>query len=138
MDISDEWYYIVGLVVAGCFILVLGITIGKQGPPPVTAEYQNHITGLNVVGLEPGNYSYPITITNPYDNVSVAVYTYLFSDPENLTNYATLSCSVLNGTILTPYETVVGTFGLEVVKNPFGELGEFYIRVGCLKEGVDY
>ena len=94
-------------------------------------EYKNHITGLNLGVLEPGNYTYQTQITNPHENITVRVYSFLFSDPEG--SNASLACSVKNGTMVLPLESVYAFYDLTVYSE-----AEYYIRVGCLKEGEDY
>lgn len=98
--------------------------------PPQNVEYKNHLTGLNVGLLDVGSYSYQLQITNPYDNISVMVYSFLYSDQQGS---ATLDCSVRNGTEIQPLKSVLAVYDLTV----HGQ-DEFYIRVGCLKEGEDY
>ena len=94
-------------------------------------EYKNHVTGLNLGVLEPGNYSYQTQVTNPYENITIRVYSFLFSDPEH--SNANLTCSVKDGTMVLPLESVYAFYDLTVHSE-----AEYYIRVGCLKEGEDY
>ena len=94
-------------------------------------EYKNHVTGVNTGVLEPGNYTYQIQATNPYENATIRVYSFLFSDPEH--SSANLTCSVKNGTMVLPLESVYAFYDLTVYSE-----AEYYIRVGCLKEGEDF
>lgn len=104
---------------------------------PKNVEYQNHVMGLNFIALEAGDYSFPVEIANPYNTTTIRIYSFLFSDPEDLRNYVAFSCSVENGTKLNPLQSVNATFSLEVQENPYQQDGEFYVRVGCLRIGEE-
>jgi hypothetical protein len=132
---SDAKYFIgFGLLLG---VLVLGFVAYSSQANEVSIPTQpsstaGYLTGLNLAGLKSGNYSYPETIINHF-NYSVALNITFFSDPENLTRYAKFSCSVKNGTILKSWEAVQAIFSIEVKDNPYGDGGEFYIRVGYVK-----
>ena len=137
---DETWYYVLGVTLLLSCLLPVGYLLGRNQQYttiPKKPEYQNHVTGLNLVGLEAGNYSYDLEIKNPYENMSIRVYSYLFSDPEDLRRYVVYSCSVKNGTLLSPFHSINATYRLTVFENPYPE-GEFYVRVGCLRVGVDF
>lgn len=126
-----DFYEVAGFtafIVLMVFIAVSFIPLQTQLP------YENtrvKLMGLNVGWLEFGTYSYNHSVQNNFDNASLKVYNYLFSDPENAS--ASLRSSVKNGTKLQPLQTMNITYTL-TVETP----AEYYIRVGCLMEGEDY
>jgi len=126
----------------GVLMLSIGILLGQNTPYygqtviPTNPEFQNCIVGLNLIDLGPGNYSYPVEIVNPYENMTIRVYSYLFSDPEGLKDYVVFSWDLKDGTKLNPFQSVNATFSLSVSEHPF-ENSELYVRVGCLRIGEE-
>ena len=136
---DEKWFYVAGTIVIISCLLPIGYQIGRNrqyADAPKNPEYRNHITGLNLIGLEPGNHSFPVEIANPYENNTIRVYTYLFSDPELLKDYVAFSWDLEDGTKLNPLQRINATFDLTVSENPF-ESGELYVRVGCLRIGEE-
>lgn len=135
----EKYYYILGTILVVSILLPLGYQVGLQSKTfnLENPDYRNHITGFNLEGSEAGNYTYLVEIANPHENMSIRVYSFLFTDPEELKGYVFFNCSVRNGTLFQPLKVVKAIFTLSVSENPFAE-GEFYVRVGCLRQGIDY
>lgn len=131
----DKLHYLTIGIVA-IFLIDIGLLLGRQGSgtyysPPQNVEYKNHVAGINTGFLEAGNYTFQTQVTNPYENRSIRIYSFLFSDPENTT--ASFECTVKNGTKILPLESVMAIYDIII----FSE-AEYYVRIGCLKEGEDY
>lgn len=138
------------LIICGVCFLLIGAAVyylpimaeytNQETQIPTDVEYKNHLAGLNTGILSETNrtYTYNLMITNTYDNMSVRVYSFLFTDPENMTVYGELTSTIKNGTEILPLQSLVTTYTLHVYPNPYSEYGEYYIRVGCIMEGEDY
>jgi len=88
------------------------------------------LTGVNLEMLEAEKtYSFSLNVTNPFDNMTIQIYTVLSTDPEQLADHVELSSTCGDGTQLEASQTLLVTYYLYVKPNEYSAYGEYYIRV---------
>ena len=135
---ANDWFkLIVVIIITIVVVAIIGSTFAPSFSfiSPENVEYKNHLTGLNLSTFESNKtFIQQLQITNTF-NVSVKMYSFLYTEPENLD--VEWSCSIANGTDLFEGQSLLATYELFVESHNF-TYPEIYIRVGCLKAGEDY
>ena len=131
----NKWHLAEVLIL--CLAIVGGVWAVVSRQIVADQPYVNPVGALILLDLEQNQtHTYSFNITNP-GNTTIMVYTFLWTEPEQLRNYVDFSSSVGNGTEIEAYETVETVFSLTVEPNSF-ENTEYYIKVGSFRKGEDY
>lgn len=137
---DDNSHLYVGFLIL-CFVfLAIGYHLNQTGYAlrmPPNPDFRNSLTGYNFYNLDAGNYTFSLEIKNPWENLSIRVYSFIFTEPKELRSFVDFKVSVENGTLLNPYETVEATVRLSVRENDVRE-NEVYVRIGSYRAGIDY
>jgi len=123
-------YVIFGVLVLGYYVSVQARMFNPNSPVP----YRNPVAGQTYINPIKGEYSCSLNVTNSF-NVTILIYTFLFTEPESCLPDISYSCDVSNATKLLPGLTIPLKINFTVRQDLEGEV---YFKVGCLREGVDF
>jgi len=138
--VDDNAHLYAGFLILCLVFLAIGYHLNQTASAlrmPSNPDFRNPLTGYNFYNLDAGNYTFSLEIKNPWENLSIRVYSFIFTEPKPLQNFVDFTVSVQNGTLLNPYETVEATVTISVTENNFTE-NEVYLRIGSYRAGIDY